>query len=281
MKAFRRHSPLALIVAAALVLVVAACGDGETSTTETSVVTTSSVVPTSSTTTTPPSTTATTATTTPTTTTSTTAATTTTTTTTAAPTTTTLPGDPIDVPPWRGDIVGVVGVAHDDVLNVRAGPGTDQAIVATLDPLEDDVLVLGNARSLPNSIWTQVENDGVAGWVNIRFLAYLGDTDDITARLVNDLGATPTAETMLDLGLIVAEALAAIEPPSRIVMSVAPTVGDLGEVTYDVIGLGDDSLHGVRLHVFGMPDEGGEGFVLKTVERTQLCARGVSDGFCV
>lgn len=167
------------------------------------------------------------------------------------------------------------------MLNVRAAPGIDQAIVATLDPLEDDVLVLGNARSLPNSIWTQVEIDGVTGWSNISFLAYLGDTDDITARLVNDLGETPRAETMLDLGLIVAEALASLEPPSRIVMSAAPTVGDLGEVTYDVIGLGDDSLHGVRLQVFGTPDEGGEGFVLKAVERTQLCARGISGGFCV
>jgi hypothetical protein len=177
--------------------------------------------------------------------------------------------------------VGVVGVAHDDVLNVRAGPGTDRAVVTTLDPLEDDVLVLGNARLLPNSIWTQVEFEGVTGWASIRFLAYLGDTDDITARLVNDLQETPRAETMLDLGRIVSEALASVEPPSRIVMSVAPTVGDLGEVTYDVIGLGDDSLYGVRLHVFGTPDEGGEGFVLKAVERTQLCARGVSDGLCL
>jgi hypothetical protein len=72
------------------------------------------------------------------------------------------------------------------------------------------------------------------------------------------------------------------DPPSRIVMSVAPTVGDLGEVTYDVVGLGDDALGGVRLHVFGDPAEGGEGFVLSNVERTFICSRGVTDdGFCV
>ncbi len=274
MDAFRMGSRGLLVAVVALAVMAAACGDDAESA-DTTVVTTTSLAATS--TTTAPATTTTGA---PTTTT---AAPTTTTTssTTAAPTTTTLPGEPIDVPPWRGDIVAVVGVAHDDVLNVRAAPGIDQAIVATLDPLEDNVLVLGNARSLPKSIWTQVELDGVTGWANISFLAYLGDTDDITARLVNDLGETPRAETMLDLGLIVAEALASEEPLSRVVMSVAPTVGDLGEVTYDVIGLGDDSLHGVRLHVFGTPDEGGEGFVLKSVERTQLCARGISGGFCV
>jgi hypothetical protein len=174
----------------------------------------------------------------------------------------------------------VVGVAFDDVLNVRAAPGIDQAIVAMLDPLEAGVTALGNTRQLPNSFWYEVEFGGVTGWASAAFLAYLGDTTDQTALLVADLGATPEAETMLDLGRIVAEALASEEPASRIVVSVAPTVGDLGEVTYDVIGLGDDALFGIRLHVFGTPSEGGEGFSLKSVEQTALCGRGVSEGLC-
>lgn len=69
-------------------------------------------------------------------------------------------------------------------------------------------------------------------------------------------------------------------PPSRIVQSVAPTVGDLGEVTYDIIGLGDDSIAWYRLHVFGTPGDGGESFVLASIERTTFCARGLSRGFC-
>ena len=81
--------------------------------------------------------------------------------------------------------------------------------------------------------------------------------------------------------VIVAESLASEEPPSRIVMSVAPTVGDLGEVTYDVVGIGDDAVRGFRLHVFATPDEGGEGFVLKSVEQTVLCGRGLSGVLCV
>jgi len=45
-------------------------------------------------------------------------------------TTTTLAGEVIDFGPRAGAILGVVGVRHDDVLNLRAGPGTDQAVLA-------------------------------------------------------------------------------------------------------------------------------------------------------
>lgn len=204
-----------------------------------------------------------------------------TTTTTIPDTTTSLPGDPIDIGPQPGDVLAVVGVAHDDVLNVRSAPGTDQTVIEELDPLASDVVALGNARALPASIWFEVETDDGAGWASSSFLAYLGGTTDATADIVELLGETPAAETMLDLGLVVAQALASDEPPSRIVMSVAPTVGDLGEVTYDVVGLGDDAVRGFRLHVFGTPDEGGEGFVLKSVEQTVLCGRGLSGELCV
>ena len=86
---------------------------------------------------------------------------------------------------------------------------------------------------------------------------------------------------MLDLGLIVAESQASVEPASRIRVARPPSVRDLGDVTYDVIGLGDDALFGLRLRVFGTPDESGESFTLKTVESTALCGRGVTaDGLC-
>jgi hypothetical protein len=213
-------------------------------------------------------------------------ATTTASTTTTAVTTTTsdddLPGEPIDFGPAAGDELAVVGVAYDDVLNVRAAPGTDSEVIAELAPTATDLIGTGRARALPDSIWFEVEVEGMTGWVSSAFVGYLGLTDDATAEVIETLGETPGAETMLDLGLIVAEAMASEDPPSRIVMSVAPSVGDLGEVTYDVVGLGDDALGGFRLHVFGDPAEGGEAFVLSNVERTLICSRGVTaDGFCV
>lgn len=208
-----------------------------------------------------------------------------TTSTTVGTTTTTsdeLPGEPIDFGPGAGAELAVVGVEHDDVLNVRVGPGTESAIAAELAPTASGLIATGHSRSLPGSIWFEVEVDDVVGWVSSAFVGYLGLTDDATAEVIATLGETPGAETMLDLGLIVAEVMTSEEPPSRIVMSVAPTVGDLGEVTYDVVGLGDDALGGVRLHVFGDPAGGGEGFVLSNVERTAICSRGVTDdGFCL
>ena len=68
---------------------------------------------------------------------------------------------------------------------------------------------------------------------------------------------------------------------SDIVVVVPLAVGDLGEITIDVIGLADDSLGGLRLHVFGQPAETGEAFSLAAVESTTLCMRGVSDELCV
>jgi hypothetical protein len=207
--------------------------------------------------------------------------TTTTTTTVSGDTTTssTLAGTPIDFFPQTSDELSVVGVAHDDVLNVRVGPGIFNDIVDTLDPT-GTTTAAGNARDLGLAIWVEHATGDAAGWSNYAFLAFAGATDDATAEVVGLLGEVPTADSMPALGLIVAQSLASEDPPSFIVMSVAPSVGDLGEVTYDVIGLGDDAVRGYRLHVFGEPLT--DGFSLHTVERTSLCSRGVdADELCV
>lgn len=203
---------------------------------------------------------------------------------TAAPTgsddPTALPGDPWDGFAQAGDVLAVVGVAHDDALNVRAIPGMDGAVLTTVGPTDDDLVATGEARQLSQSFWYQVEVDGVTGWASVRFLAFLGGTDDATAAFLD--GRDPIrAETMQQLGEEVAAGFASTEPASEIVMSVAPTVGDLGEVTHDVIGIGDDAVRGFRLHVFGTPDEGGEGFVLRTIERTLICDRGSDGELCL
>ena len=83
------------------------------------------------------------------------------------------------------------------------------------------------------------------------------------------------------LGEMVADTYPEDDKRLRVRMSGAPSVGDLGEVIYDVVGFADDSVYGVRLYVYGQPTDGG-GFDLKSVEATALCRRGVTaDGFCV
>jgi hypothetical protein len=196
--------------------------------------------------------------------------------------TTTLPGTAVEMFARPGDVLGVIGVKHDDVLNLRKGPGVGFEVVTSLDPT-DNAVATGRARQIPGAFWYEIEVNGVLGWANMRFLAYLGGVDDATFEIVAELGGEiPQAETMLDLGRLVAESYPRdeeVEP--KITLTVAPTAGDLGEVTLDVIGLADDSLVGVRLHVFGQPTDNGDGFSLRSVERTTLCGRGLSGEFCV
>ncbi len=200
--------------------------------------------------------------------------------TTSTTTTTELPGERTDLGPRAGNRLAVMGVAFDDVLNVRAAPGANQTIVHELSPLADDIIATGHNRTLPQSIWYQVEVDGITGWVSGAFVGYPGPVDDATAQIVQILGGIPEAENMLELGWSIAEGITSVESPTRITVTVAPTVGDLGEVTFDVVGLEDDAVAGFRLHIFGNPSSGG--FYLDTVETFNFCSRGVDpDGFCV
>ena len=266
----RRATPVLIVL---LALTAAACGNdaGEATTTST---------PTSTTTSLSPTTTAA-----PTTSTTADPATTTTTvevtTTTAppSPTTTALAGNPIDFGPAEGDVLMVIGVRHDDVLNLRAGPGANQPIEDEIPPTFDDLVAEGNTRELPSSFWLEVDYDGTVGWVHMSYIAYQGDTYDDTSQIISDMGERPTESSMTALGKLIAEQYVSEEPESDVVQVTPVTTGDLAEVTYDVVGLGDDAVRGVRLHVFA--EEDGAGFSLRTLEVTLLCGRGVDDGACV
>lgn len=214
--------------------------------------------------------------------------------TTAPATTTTTPssttpadwvGEPYDfwVPvPAEGPILGVIGVRHDDALNLRSGPGITFDVIATLDPTLTGIRGTGSGWQLPSgTAWWEIEAGGVVGWANQRYLSRLADVVDLTSQVVATLGEIPVAETMLDLGTVVASAVASTDVESSIVVVVAPTVGDLGEITIDVLGLADDSQGGWRLHIFGQPTDPAAGFSLMSVEATILCQRGVGDGLCV
>ncbi len=195
-----------------------------------------------------------------------------------------LPGTAFDLTPPPGAVLSVIGVRHDDVLNVRRAPGIDQEIVVRADNLANDLLASGRARILTRSIWWEITTaDGAVGWVNASFTARNGPTFDLTSEVVDLIGSIPTAGTMLDLGLVVANSVnfaAHTDPdlPMRIVLVVPPSVGDLGEVTYDAVGLADDTTMARRLHVFGQPLDSGDGFSLTKVEGTEMCdpVRGMS-----
>lgn len=203
------------------------------------------------------------------------------TTTTISPgtTTTTIPGEAIEFGPTEGDVLMVIGVAHDDVLNLRELPGPSFDIVDMIPPDYMELTALGNTRDIGPAFWIEVDYEGTVGWVHMGFIGFEGVTDDMTAFVIDELGERPTAETMSELGLIVAEVFASDEPESDLVMVAPESVGDLGEVTYDVIGLGDDAVRGLRVHVFA--EEVSDGFSLHSVEVTTICGRGVDgDSLC-
>lgn len=68
----------------------------------------------------------------------------------------------------------VAGVAADDVLNVRAGPGAENVIVGLLAPDASGIQPTGEvARSDDGGTWWQIADSafpGGLGWVNARFL---------------------------------------------------------------------------------------------------------------
>ena len=186
-----------------------------------------------------------------------------------------------DVYPGRtGDELAVIGVAHDDVLNLRSGAGINHRIVTRLAPT-DSVFATGKARKLTRSIWYEVSTrSGTKGWANARYLAIPGAVDDVTSSYLAE-HPRPAAISMVDLGAQVAADFLPDAQGSYIVMSVGPTVGDLGEVTYDVVGLADDSVRSLRLHIFAEPHDSGDGFELRTIEARFFCSRGFDGTNCV
>lgn len=183
-----------------------------------------------------------------------------------------LPGRPIASFARPGDHLAVIGVSDNDRLNIRKAPGTNQRIVAKVSSDSPDLVATGRARALTRSIWYEVSVDGVTGWASFSYLGFIGETYDTTSSF---LDSAPTAVSMSELGKFIAVEYAADQPSHRIVRSLTPSVGDLGEVTFDIIGFSDDSVAGVRLHVLGTPHDSGDGFVLKSVEATTFCRRGV------
>ena len=168
---------------------------------------------------------------------------------------------------------------YSDSLNVREGPGVSHAILTTLEIRASNVRALGMTWSRPESIWYGVDIDGVQGWASAKFLSQEGGTFDFKSQVVEEVGGIPSSDSLVQLGIDVANVLASEDPPSLIVQSGRQVVGDLGEVVFDVLRLGDDALYGYRLHVFASNDGGT--WSLRSLEATLFCLRGTDRGFCV
>lgn len=187
--------------------------------------------------------------------------------------------------PTLGDVVAVVGVDHDDVLNVRAGPGTDHAIVFAVGPMVTGITVTGRAVESGASVWYEVGVSGESGWVNGAYISMLGATDDATSELAALLGSPLADDDLLSLGASIANSYLAEEGGGWIALVDLPVLAASPSIVshvYDVIGLADDSIKGYRLVIHSTTEVASGLFLLHSVERTSMCWRGVdSDGLCL
>lgn len=96
----------------------------------------------------------------------------------------------------RADSWAVTGVASNDVLNIRYGPGTGFGIADQLGPNEGGLrkqvcVLLKPTPQAPASLdlpeWCAISRDGTTlGWVNARFLARQDSAEDVPV-----IGAAP------------------------------------------------------------------------------------------
>lgn len=196
-----------------------------------------------------------------------------------------LPGEPFDFAPAGGSELAVVGVAADDVLNLRALPDPSAEILGTLDPL-GIAEITDRKRIIGDAIWVEVVlDDGGAAWANLNFLKPLAGVRDVTGDITDLLGGSlPTAASADELvEAFEAQILAAStedggEGPGPTATVVAAN-DDGSTATIDVTGYLDDSVLGDRLTI-AITDDGGS-FSITAIESAPICQRGVDGGFCL
>ena len=189
--------------------------------------------------------------------------------------------DPADpwAPPAGADLT-VVMVGHDELLNIRESPGTDSPIVATTL----GVLAGGESRWIDDgSVWWSVQFEGDVGWVDSRFVARVGEYDDVTDEVLARSGGIPEAETGMDLAVRAVAALMGDDPEDVELMSPARSLGS-GQrtLTVDMIGFADEMARGFRARAVTEATASGETLALVSLELAPICRQDVgSDGRCL
>lgn len=154
---------------------------------------------------------------------------------------------------------GVVGVVHDDQLNVRSRPDASAPVLARLSPTATSVEVTTRRQGE----WRQVKVDGQTGWAHGRYLAQFGEPADAT----QEARAAGIAPTRAEVVRVVARRMGG--EGSKVTTA---TTGRKPVV--DVLGVEDDSLLGTRLRLVIVPGEAG--FEVRRATAQPICARGVT-----
>jgi hypothetical protein len=189
-----------------------------------------------------------------------------------------LPGTRFVIGPARGQPMVVVGVRYDDELNLRTLPDPAAPVVATAAPLATTPLIrsAGEGRLLDRSAWWYVSVDDRSAWANMSFLGSVASPSDAFADLRDQLPAVE-ADDLDALVTAIAELEGGEEPRPVVTLASRPTATG---VTFDLIGLGDDAVKGLRFAITVEPTALGS-VRLTAALRTPICSRGVSGGLCL
>ncbi len=141
----------------------------------------------------------------------------TTTTTSVASGSTTAPGpQPVD-PAWAlyEDEFFVWGVAEDDVLNVRQGPGVSHPVVASFAPGERGIRRYDETRQANGGSWGAVGVPGGVGWVNLAYLRPEGSRPPRSAGVIEPSVEAAADDVQALLGAGEYETLSGFVDPTR------------------------------------------------------------------
>jgi hypothetical protein len=95
-------------------------------------------------------------------------------------------------PSGSSDTYAVVLIAGDDVLNIRSGPGVENAVVGTLQPDQSGLTRTDKTSGTGEETWVEIQNPGGGtGWVDAKFLTEYVDpsafcSDARVTSLLND-----------------------------------------------------------------------------------------------
>ncbi|MFL7811410.1 MAG: SH3 domain-containing protein [Anaerolineae bacterium] len=92
----------------------------------------------------------------------------------------------------------VVGLALDDALDVRNGPGSDQALVGTIPPYGTGLRVTDQGREAGGATWAPLTYQELEGWADSTFLAQqVGEASEpIAMRATAIMQAIATRDLM-------------------------------------------------------------------------------------
>lgn len=195
-----------------------------------------------------------------------------------APGEVTVPGEQVET--YFSNEGAMVGIAGLDSANapeiIRTQPSFDAEQVSEVWRT-GSVELAGrewNNTTLPDEgYWAEVRLDGIQGWMPSANLFYFGGVEDVTGEYAD---IEPVQDPYQALGTIGERSANGMGR-----WAVVTTPDDTGDGAYrlDVTGMQDDAQAGERLRVSFDEDHGL--FRVAQVERTLLCARGVTEGMCV